>query len=317
MNLTSFQFVCQASVTGAPQQVLTALLSHCYSKGECFPSVKRLAIIAGVSVRTIHRALNCLKELGIITIIHRFNKEGKKCSNLYILNGLQERLDQSGTKENRQGICHGGIYKSSSERAKKTYDTNSEQKDSGFALQNEYEILEISDSKKSKAKQPTAEAPKAKENATEAQKTKQTATEAPKAKENATEAQKTKQTATEAPKAKENAAEAQKTKQTTVRFEGSLDKDKVLSIFDFYTSHGFLNRCMSDLMDFLACCSYLNRECEKDKKRPIHRKKIKNRYGLLTFLTKTKQLTKPIKWEDDEKARRAIVEFRNRGLIDF
>ena len=297
MNLTSFQFVCQASVTGAPQQVLTALLSHCYSKGECFPSVKRLAIIAGVSVRTIHRALNCLKELGIITIIHRFNKEGKKCSNLYILNGLQERLDQSGTKENRQGICHGGIYKSSSERAKKTYDTNSEQKDSGFALQNEYEILEISDSKKSKAKQPTAEAPKAKENATEA----------PKAKENATEA----------PKAKENAAEAQKTKQTTVRFEGSLDKDKVLSIFDFYTSHGFLNRCMSDLMDFLACCSYLNRECEKDKKRPIHRKKIKNRYGLLTFLTKTKQLTKPIKWEDDEKARRAIVEFRNRGLIDF
>ena len=297
MNLTSFQFVCQASVTGAPQQVLTALLSHCYSKGECFPSVKRLAIIAGVSVRTIHRALNCLKELGIITIIHRFNKEGKKCSNLYILNGLQERLDQSGTKENRQGICHGGIYKSSSERAKKTYDTNSEQKDSGFALQNEYEILEISDSKKSKAKQPTAEAPKAKENAAEAQKTKQTATEAP--------------------KAKENAAEAQKTKQTTVRFEGSLDKDKVLSIFDFYTSHGFLNRCMSDLMDFLACCSYLNRECEKDKKRPIHRKKIKNRYGLLTFLTKTKQLTKPIKWEDDEKARRAIVEFRNRGLIDF
>ena len=277
MNLTSFQFVCQASVTGAPQQVLTALLSHCYSKGECFPSVKRLAIIAGVSVRTIHRALNCLKELGIITIIHRFNKEGKKCSNLYILNGLQERLDQSGTKENRQGICHGGIYKSSSERAKKTYDTNSEQKDSGFALQNEYEILEISDSKKSKAKQPTAEAPKAKENATE----------------------------------------AQKTKQTAVRFEGSLDKDKVLSIFDFYTSHGFLNRCMSDLMDFLACCSYLNRECEKDKKRPIHRKKIKNRYGLLTFLTKTKQLTKPIKWEDDEKARRAIVEFRNRGLIDF
>ena len=287
MNLTSFQFVCQASVTGAPQQVLTALLSHCYSKGECFPSVKRLAIIAGVSVRTIHRALNCLKELGIITIIHRFNKEGKKCSNLYILNGLQERLDQSGTKENRQGICHGGIYKSSSERAKKTYDTNSEQKDSGFALQNEYEILEISDSKKSKAKQPTAEAPKAKENATEA------------------------------PKAKENATEAQKTKQTAVRFEGSLDKDKVLSIFDFYTSHGFLNRCMSDLMDFLACCSYLNRECEKDKKRPIHRKKIKNRYGLLTFLTKTKQLTKPIKWEDDEKARRAIVEFRNRGLIDF
>ena len=277
MNLTSFQFVCQASVTGAPQQVLTALLSHCYSKGECFPSVKRLAIIAGVSVRTIHRALNCLKELGIITIIHRFNKEGKKCSNLYILNGLQERLDQSGTKENRQGICHGGIYKSSSERAKKTYDTNSEQKDSGFALQNEYEILEISDSKKSKAKQPTAEAPKAKENATE----------------------------------------AQKTKQTAVRLEGSLDKDKVLSIFDFYTSHGFLNRCMSDLMDFLACCSYLNRECEKDKKRPIHRKKIKNRYGLLTFLTKTKQLTKPIKWEDDEKARRAIVEFRNRGLIDF
>jgi len=277
MNITSFQFVCQASVTGAPQQVLTALLSHCYSKGECFPSVKRLAIIAGVSVRTIHRALNCLKELGIITIIHRFNKEGKKCSNLYILNGLQERLDQSGTKENRQGICHGGIYKSSSERAKKTYDTNSEQKDSGFALQNEYEILEISDSKKSKAKQPTAEAPKA----------------------------------------KENAAEAQKTKQTAVRFEGSLDKDKVLSIFDFYTSHGFLNRCMSDLMDFLACCSYLNRECEKDKKRPIHRKKIKNRYGLLTFLTKTKQLTKPIKWEDDEKARRAIVEFRNRGLIDF
>jgi len=297
MNITSFQFVCQASVTGAPQQVLTALLSHCYSKGECFPSVKRLAIIAGVSVRTIHRALNCLKELGIITIIHRFNKEGKKCSNLYILNGLQERLDQSGTKENRQGICHGGIYKSSSERAKKTYDTNSEQKDSGFALQNEYEILEISDSKKSKAKQPTAEAPKAKENAAEAQKTKQTATEAPKAKENATE--------------------AQKTKQTAVRFEGSLDKDKVLSIFDFYTSHGFLNRCMSDLMDFLACCSYLNRECEKDKKRPIHRKKIKNRYGLLTFLTKTKQLTKPIKWEDDEKARRAIVEFRNRGLIDF
>ena len=287
MNLTSFQFVCQASVTGAPQQVLTALLSHCYSKGECFPSVKRLAIIAGVSVRTIHRALNCLKELGIITIIHRFNKEGKKCSNLYILNGLQEMLDQSGTKENRQGICHGGIYKSSSGRAKKTYDTNSEQKDSGFALQNEYEILEISDSKKSKAKLPTAEA------------------------------QKTKQTASEAPKAKENQAEAQKTKQTAVRFEGILDKDKVLSIFDFYTSHGFLNRCVSDLMDFLACCSYLNRECEKDKKRPIHRKKIKNRYGLLTFLTKTKQLTKPIKWEDDEKARRAIVEFRNRGLIDF
>jgi len=268
MNSTAFSYLIQADITGAPKTVLTALITHCHDKGYCFPSVKRLGQISGLSKATIHRALNCLKELEIITVVHRFNKEGKKSSNLYILNGLEEMMEDKTTKKNRRGMSQDEPYKISSGRTKNTYDRGSELIDSSSALDKEYEDLEIS------------EAPKPK-----------------------TEPVAAKQTPVMAPK--------------PVRFEGHLDKDKILEIFELYTKHNFLNRCVSDLIDLLACCSYLNREAERDKKRPAHKRKIKNKYGLLTFLTKTKQLTKPIKWADDEKARLAIGEFRACGLIDF
>jgi len=301
MNSTAFSYLIQADITGAPKTVLTTLITHCHDKGYCFPSVKRIGQISGLSKATIHRALNCLKELEIITVVHRFNKEGKKSSNLYILNGLEEMMEDKTTKKNRRVMSHDESYKISFEKANNTYEQASEQKDSGFALANEYDDQKISNSPK--PKQEPVVAPKVKESPVTAQTVKQTPVTAQTAKQTPVTAQTAKQTPVTAPK--------------PVRFEGHLDKHKILEIFELYTKHNFLNRCVSDLIDLLACCSYLNRESEKDKKRPVHKRKIKNKYGLLTFLTKTKQLTKPIKWADDEKARLAIGEFRACGLIDF
>lgn len=55
-----------------------------------YPSVDTIAKKARCSVRTVHRSLDTLKEVGYIDIINRKDKRGFKTSNQYILLDVAE-----------------------------------------------------------------------------------------------------------------------------------------------------------------------------------------------------------------------------------
>lgn len=55
-----------------------------------YPSVETIASKARCSMRTVHRSLDTLKEVGYIDIINRKDKRGFKTSNQYILLDVME-----------------------------------------------------------------------------------------------------------------------------------------------------------------------------------------------------------------------------------
>lgn len=280
MNNISFSFLKQANLEGKFQTVLFALVEHCFDKNYCYPSIQRLMTLTGLSRSSIFRALSGLELGGFITRVNRF-KDHKQRSNIYIINGLQ--YDDT-SKETRPVPCQPDTHKKILEK-NQSYEQGDTEQANSFALKND----------ENDCKNLSLELEKPKTN--------------PKPKNEGPDSVKE-----DAPK---NGTSKKTPKKQAFKLDGVLDLPKIMEIFELYTSRGFLRKGVADLIDLLACCSFLNREEEKDKKRPVHKKKIRNKYGLLTFLTKTKQLTKPIKWHDDEKARNTVIDLRNRGLIDF
>ncbi len=66
-------------------------------KGTAFPSLERMAVIGGVSKRSVQRALLHLKELGLISITYRTREDNSQTSNVYALLPLPDCLaPQSG-----------------------------------------------------------------------------------------------------------------------------------------------------------------------------------------------------------------------------
>ena len=55
-----------------------------------YPSVETIAKKARCSMRTVHRSLDTLKEVGYIDIINRKDKRGFKTSNQYVLLDVRE-----------------------------------------------------------------------------------------------------------------------------------------------------------------------------------------------------------------------------------
>jgi len=70
--------------------VLVTLAKHADDKGQCFPSVSRVALLANTTPRTVHRKLNELKKAGLITVKSR-GKDGKKTSNIYTMGYMTQR----------------------------------------------------------------------------------------------------------------------------------------------------------------------------------------------------------------------------------
>lgn len=76
--------------------VYGALALHADENGQCWPSAGRLAELAGISVPTVHKALDRLVELGAVTRVVRRRPDGGQTSNLYVLHawGLARRAQE-------------------------------------------------------------------------------------------------------------------------------------------------------------------------------------------------------------------------------
>ena len=64
--------------------VLVVIAKHANKKLQSFPSVSRIAKLANMSPRSVHRKIIRLQELGLLHVKNR-GKDGKKTSNLYTL----------------------------------------------------------------------------------------------------------------------------------------------------------------------------------------------------------------------------------------
>ncbi len=64
--------------------VLVVIAKHANKKLQSFPSVSRIAKLANMSPRSVHRTIIRLQELGLLHVKNQ-GKDGKKTSNLYTL----------------------------------------------------------------------------------------------------------------------------------------------------------------------------------------------------------------------------------------
>ena len=79
---------------GATYAVWIALGLHVGQRGTCFPGYARLSELTGYNRSTVIRAVRRLETLGLITVQHRFTRQGNDSehskdysSNLYDLHG--------------------------------------------------------------------------------------------------------------------------------------------------------------------------------------------------------------------------------------
>jgi len=79
--------------------VLVVIAKHANKKLQAFPSVSRIAKLANMSPRSVHRKINRLQELGLLHVKNQ-GKDGKKTSNLYTLRVV---TDSQGVVTESQG----------------------------------------------------------------------------------------------------------------------------------------------------------------------------------------------------------------------
>ena len=79
--------------------VLVVIAKHANKKLQSFPSVSRIAKLANMSPRSVHRKIIRLQELGLLYVKNQ-GKDGKKTSNLYTLRVV---TDSQGVVTDSQG----------------------------------------------------------------------------------------------------------------------------------------------------------------------------------------------------------------------
>ena len=79
--------------------VLVVIAKHANKKLQAFPSVSRIAKLANMSSRSVHRKIIRLQELGLLHVKNQ-GKDGKKTSNLYTLRVV---TDSQGVVTDSQG----------------------------------------------------------------------------------------------------------------------------------------------------------------------------------------------------------------------
>ncbi len=75
----------RSNAAGAARKLLLALVKMAGPEGACSPSQKQLAQRLAVSLDTVQRALQRLRQLGLLEYTLRYDKRGKRTSNLYVL----------------------------------------------------------------------------------------------------------------------------------------------------------------------------------------------------------------------------------------
>ncbi|MCD2452476.1 helix-turn-helix domain-containing protein [Methylicorpusculum oleiharenae] len=69
MSLNYLNAAFKAPLTGANKAVLIALADRCNDAGYCYPALKDIALRAGISTRTVTRAVEALEKKGYLAII--------------------------------------------------------------------------------------------------------------------------------------------------------------------------------------------------------------------------------------------------------
>ena len=80
--------------------VLIVIAKHANKKLQSFPSVSRIAKLANMSPRSVHRKIIRLQELGLLHVKNQ-GKDGKKTSNLYTLRVVTDSQGGSDTVADR------------------------------------------------------------------------------------------------------------------------------------------------------------------------------------------------------------------------
>jgi uncharacterized phage protein (TIGR02220 family) len=99
----SLRYLTSAFETDLPPNekiVLLVLADHADENGASWPSVERIAKMASMSPRTVHRMLGALEKRGVIKRIARHDDTGRQGTSLYRIEGL------SGCQIGTPG-CHG------------------------------------------------------------------------------------------------------------------------------------------------------------------------------------------------------------------
>ena len=89
----------------------------------------------------------------------------------------------------------------------------------------------------------------------------------------------------------------------SVRFEGSLNTQKIVEIYNLYTRQGWIRRCYDSFYTFVANCSMAKRLRKR------------NVYGHLTWVYKNKLDRKLITAKDEELARKELKCIQDNGFM--
>jgi pyocin large subunit-like protein len=85
--------------------VLVVIAKHANKKLQAFPSVSRIAKLANMSPRSVHRKIIRLQELGLLHVKNQ-GKDGKKTSNLYTLRVVTDsQVDMTDCQEGTDTVA--------------------------------------------------------------------------------------------------------------------------------------------------------------------------------------------------------------------
>jgi predicted ArsR family transcriptional regulator len=108
MSVEVWEWAWRQDCRKATKLLLLILADHADREGKCWPSVARLAEYCGITDRNVRKHMVVLVKKGLVEVQPRYDPEGDRTSNLYILKtnagvpprprqGRQDRPDISDT----------------------------------------------------------------------------------------------------------------------------------------------------------------------------------------------------------------------------
>jgi len=97
----------KSETSGNARLVLIALADCASDDGACWPSIKRIAKMSKVSEQTAKKYLHAFEAIGLIEIEERFDRKGRRTSNIYNIN-----IEQLGADKLSKKILYSVIPKS-------------------------------------------------------------------------------------------------------------------------------------------------------------------------------------------------------------
>lgn len=97
----------KSETSGNARLVLIALADCASDDGACWPSIKRIAKMSKVSEQTARKYLHAFEVIGLIEVEERFDRKGRRTSNIYNIN-----IEQLGADKLSKKILYSVIPKS-------------------------------------------------------------------------------------------------------------------------------------------------------------------------------------------------------------